>query len=247
MYNTCFGVFYRIHNPIKSTSEIVISSFVCVNNASYEIICFNFFILPPPFPSSLKDSTFPIDVMLAEFKKQPIAGVWKLWRSHDSTSCFQQTSDALCSRLNRRHIQRPWVHVVHQWLGRIKAIVHGGGDHSSGACFHPAAAIQTWRDAFVQVKCGELDRFFFLPKEKCFLWVLFFWNCVLCTCSLLNAAHFVGDDGLAVVEWHWGIDWDALVADAADDQATGHILHLTSEHCARTLTWALDTHRWPTV
>lgn len=173
MYNTYFGVFYRIHNPIKSTSEIVISSFVCVNNASYEIICFNFFILPPPFPS-LKHSTFPIDVMLAEFKKQPIAGVWKLWRSRDSTSCFQQTSDALCSRLNSRHIQRPWVHVVHQWLGRIKAIVHGGGDHSSGACFHPAAAIQTWRDAFVQVKCGELDRFFFHPKKNVFFGSYFF-------------------------------------------------------------------------
>lgn len=105
----------------------------------------------------LKHYIFPID-MLAEFKKQPIAGAWKLWRSHDSTSCFQQTSDALCSRLNGRHIQRPRVHVVHQWSGSIEAIVHGGGDHSSGACFHPAAAIQTWRDTFIQVKCGELDR-----------------------------------------------------------------------------------------
>lgn len=173
MYNTYFGVFYRIHNPIKSTSEIVISSFVCVNNASYEIICFNFFILPPPFPSSLKDSTFPIDVMLAEFKKQPIAGVWKLWRNHDSTSCFQQTSDALCSRLNSRHIQRPWVHVVHQWLGRIKAIVHGGGDHSSGACFHPAAAIQTWRDAS-KLNVVSLIVFFFYPKKNVFFGSYFF-------------------------------------------------------------------------
>lgn len=96
--------------------------------------------------------------MLTDFKKQLIVGVWKLW-SRDSTSCFQQTSDALCSRLNSRHIQRPWVHVVHQWSGRVKAIVHGGGDHSSGACLHPAAAIQTWRDAVVQVKCGERDLF----------------------------------------------------------------------------------------
>lgn len=75
----------------------------------------------------------------------------------------------------------------------------------------------------------------------------FFETVFLCTCSFPNAAHLVGDDGLLLVEWHRGINWDALVADAADDQATGDILHLTSEHCARALTWTLHTHKWPTV
>lgn len=75
---------------------------------------------------------------------------------------------------------------------------------------------------------------------------LIFESLSLCTCSFLNSAHFVGDDGLLLVEWQRPVDWDALVADAADDQAAGDILHLTSEHCTRALTWALDARKWPT-
>lgn len=78
-----------------------------------------------------------------------------------------------------------------------------------------------------------------LCKWSCHLWYL------LGTCSFLNAAHVVQDDGFAGVKRHWRVDGEALVADAANDQAARHILHFSSEHSPGRLTWTLVTQTQP--
>lgn len=76
------------------------------------------------------------------------------------------------------------------------------------------------------LKRFSLYEYGFLVKDRCVFW----------TCRFLDSAQFVWDDGLAGVKWHRWIDRYALVADAADDQAAGHILHLASEHRPRAIT-----------
>lgn len=62
---------------------------------------------------------------------------------------------------------------------------------------------------------------------------------------MLNTAHVVWDDGFVWVKRHWGINGEALVADTANEQTTGHILHFSSGHCPGSITWTLDTQRYP--
>lgn len=47
---------------------------------------------------------------------------------------------------------------------------------------------------------------------------------------MANATIPVWYDGFAGVKRHGGIDGEAFVADATDDQATGNVLHFTSEY-----------------
>lgn len=64
-----------------------------------------------------------------------------VFRTVFSTSLFQQLADALWARLGSRHIQCSRVHVVHQRARSVKTIVHSGGYHPGGTCFHPAATV----------------------------------------------------------------------------------------------------------
>lgn len=87
----------------------------------------------------------------------------------------------------------------------------------------------------LQYRPGRKDGFtdfFFQFKSFRLLSVLY----VLSTCSFLNTAQVVWDDGFVGVKWHRWIDGDTLVANTANDQATGHILHFSCEHCPRSLT-----------
>ena len=62
------------------------------------------------------------------------------------------------------------------------------------------------------------------------------------TCSLLDSAQAVWDDGLAGVKGHGGVDGEALVADAGDDQTAVHGLHLARGHGHGAVPRTLITH-----